>query len=114
MEFLIYQLTRVPVISVRYFCLIKNVLCNFVWFTKENQMYIYCIHLFMSLFIIPLQTVFGKSFAKPLAISLSLRENTATHKTYRPKHQCALEGKCHFCPIFLANFPPVLSELRIA
>ena len=30
-------------------------------------MYIYCIHLFMSLFIIASQSVFGKSFAKPLA-----------------------------------------------
>ena len=30
-------------------------------------MYIYCIHLFMVLFIIPSQSVFGKSFAKPLA-----------------------------------------------
>ena len=30
-------------------------------------MYIYCIHLFMSLFIIPSQSVFGKSFAKPFA-----------------------------------------------
>ena len=30
-------------------------------------MYIYCIHLFMSLFIIPSQSVFGKNFAKPLA-----------------------------------------------
>ena len=30
-------------------------------------MYIYCIHLFMPLFIIPSQSVFGKSFAKPLA-----------------------------------------------
>ena len=29
MDFLIYQLIRVPVISVRYFCLIKDVLCNF-------------------------------------------------------------------------------------
>ena len=28
---------------------------------------IQCIHLFMSLFIIPSQSVFGKSFAKPLA-----------------------------------------------
>ena len=31
----IYQLARVPVVSVRYFCLIKDVLCNFVWFTKN-------------------------------------------------------------------------------
>ena len=30
-------------------------------------MYIYCIHLFLSLFIIPSQSVFDKSFAKPLA-----------------------------------------------
>ena len=64
MEFLIYQLIRVPLISVRYFYLIKDVLCNFAWFTKK---YIYCIHLFISLFIIPSQSVFGKSFAEPLA-----------------------------------------------
>ena len=37
MEFLIYQLIRVPVISVRYFCLIKDVQCNFVWFTNKIQ-----------------------------------------------------------------------------
>ena len=35
MEFLICTLIRVPVISVRYICLIKNVLCDFVWFAKN-------------------------------------------------------------------------------
>ena len=30
-------------------------------------MYIYCIPLLMTLFIIPSQSIFGKSFAKPLA-----------------------------------------------
>ena len=67
---LIYQLIWVPVISARYVCLIKDVQCNFVCFTKKNQMYIYCIHLFMPLFIIPSQSVFGKSFAKHLAKAL--------------------------------------------
>ena len=60
MGLLIYRLIRVPVISVRYLCLIKDVLCDFVWFTKRYQMYIYYIHLFMSLFIIPLQSMIGK------------------------------------------------------
>ena len=59
MELLIYRLIRVPVISVRYFYLIKDVLCEFVWFTKKYQMFIYYIHLFMSLFIIPSQRIVG-------------------------------------------------------
>ena len=33
---------------------------DFVWFTKKYQMYIYCTHLFRSLFIIPSQIVIGK------------------------------------------------------
>ena len=60
MELLICRLIRVLLISIRYFCLINNVLCNFVWFTKKYQMYINCIHLFMSLFIIPSQSIIGK------------------------------------------------------
>ena len=60
MELLIYKLIRVCVISVRYFCLINDVLCDFVWFSKIYQMYIYCIYLFMSLFIIPSQSIIGK------------------------------------------------------
>ena len=31
------RLIRVPVISIRYFGLVKDVLCNFVWFTKNTQ-----------------------------------------------------------------------------
>ena len=42
MELLIYKFIRVPVISVRYSYLIKDVLCNFVWFTTKYQMYTYC------------------------------------------------------------------------
>ena len=60
MELLIYRLVRVAVISVRYFCLISDVPCNFVWFTRIYQMYIYCINFFLSLFLIPSQTVIDK------------------------------------------------------
>ena len=43
-------------------------------------MYIYCIHLFMSLFIIPSQSVFGKSFAKPMAKAFRKTSNVCTAK----------------------------------
>ena len=33
--------------------------CDFEWFTKDYQMYIYCIYLFRSLFIIPSQSIIG-------------------------------------------------------
>ena len=56
MELLIYRLMRVRVISVRYFCLINDVLCVV---RQKYQMYIYCIYLFMSLFIIQLQSIIG-------------------------------------------------------
>ena len=49
-------LAPVPVISVRPFCLINYVLC---YFDQEYQVYIYCIHLFMYLFIIQLQGIIG-------------------------------------------------------
>ena len=49
------------------FCLIKDVLCDFVWVTKKYQMHIYCIDLFVSLFTIPSQNITTKNFAKPLA-----------------------------------------------
>ena len=57
MELLIFRLVRVPVICVRYFCLIKDVLFDIAWLTKKYQMHILCIHLFMSLFIIPSQSI---------------------------------------------------------
>ena len=41
-------------------------------------MYIYCFHLFMSLFIIPSQSVFGKMFAKPLAKEFRKTSNDMT------------------------------------
>ena len=74
---LIYRLIRVPVISVRYCCLIKDVLCDFVWFTKKVK----CIHLFMSLFIIPSQSIIGKflpnlwqrSLENPLMLCIKAR-----------------------------------------
>ena len=47
MELLIYRLIRLPLISVKYFHLIKDFLWDSVWFTKINQIYIYCIHLFI-------------------------------------------------------------------
>ena len=50
-------------ISARYFCLIKDVLCNFAWFTNKIKC---TFTVFIPLFIIPLQSVIGKSFAKPL------------------------------------------------
>ena len=36
---------------------------------------VHCIQLFMSLFLIPSQSVFGKSFAKPLAKALRNTSN---------------------------------------
>ena len=59
-ELLIYRLIRVSVISVRYFCLIKIFCAICMVYHKKNQMYIYCIHLFVSLFIIPSQSIIGK------------------------------------------------------
>ena len=47
-------------ISFRYFCLIRDVLHDFVWFAKKYEMYIYCVPLFMSLFTIPSQSIIGK------------------------------------------------------
>ena len=62
MELLIYRLIRVTVISVRYFCLINDALCNFVWFMKKYQMHIYYIYFIMLiyLFLIPSQSIIGK------------------------------------------------------
>ena len=50
MEFLIYLLIRVLVISVRYLCLMKNVLCNFVWFTKIKSN-VHLLYSFIHVFI---------------------------------------------------------------
>ena len=36
----VYKLLRMPVISVRYFCLIKDVLCDFVWFTIKSNVHL--------------------------------------------------------------------------
>ena len=46
-------------------------------------MYIYCIHLFMSLFRIPSQSVFGKSFAKPLEKAFRKTSNDNTNLAMR-------------------------------
>ena len=42
------------------FCLINDVLCDLCGLPKIYQMYIYCIHLFMPLFIILSQSIIGK------------------------------------------------------
>ena len=45
-------------------------------------MYIYRIHLFMSLFIIPSQSVIGKTFAKPLAKAFRKTSSVKLFKNY--------------------------------
>ena len=56
MEYLIDQLIRVPVISVRYFCLIKDVLCDI------NQMFTYsCLYLYFHY-----KVFWQRSLEKPL------------------------------------------------
>ena len=79
MELLIYRLIRVPVISVRCLWLIKDVLCYFVWFIKKYQMYIYCIHLFRTLFIIP-SHYYWQFFAKPLVKEFRKTSNEVVRK----------------------------------
>ena len=56
MELLISRLLRVPDFC-HIFCLIKDVLCDFVWFTKTNKC---TFAVFMSLFIIPSQVLLAK------------------------------------------------------
>ena len=47
-------------ISVRYLCLINDVLSDFVWFTENIRCTFTVINLFMSLFIINLQSIIDK------------------------------------------------------
>ena len=69
MELLIYRLIRVSVISVRYFCLIKDVLYNFLWFTK-NIKCTFTVLIYSCLIHNSITRYSWQNFAKPLAKGL--------------------------------------------
>ena len=60
-------------------------------------MYINCIHLLMSLFIIPSQSVFGKPFAKPLAKAF---RKTYYLSLFKPRRNLQGKDSQENCRIF--------------
>ena len=77
MKLLIYSLIKVPVISVRYFSLIKDVLCDFVWFIK-NIKRMFTVFIYSYLYN-SITKCYRQNFAKPFAFrktSIVLKLNT--------------------------------------
>ena len=79
MKLLIYRLIRVPMISVRYFCLIKDVLCDVVQFTKKSNVHLLCsfIHVF---FYNSITKYCWQNFIKSLAKAFRKTSVDATRK----------------------------------